>query len=169
MTVKHRDLYLYLALVCFLGIILIFIFDGYMGVYDNLTVRAGEDEQKIEDQNWERDYWSTAVEWGEKAYFYYEVDNRRFSSYKADVEVSLWHSQEKVSDILVQTVSIDSFDKEQVEWVVDTAELLPDDVSPEQGYEYTMYLKRDGIERKFVVHVRSSKMPVIIEPVPLPR
>ena len=166
MAVKHKILYLYLALACFLGIILIFIFDGYMGVYDSLIVKAGEDEQKIEDANWERDYWSTAVNWGEKAFFYYEVDNRWFSSYTADIEVSVWHSLEKVSDVLVQTVSIDSFDKKQVEWVVDAAELVPADAPSEQGYEFTIYINRGEVERRFIVHVRSSEYPVKVVPAP---
>ncbi len=166
MAAKRRNLYLYLTLACFLGIILIFVFDGYMGVYDTLTVKSGEDEQKIEGANWERDFWSTAVNWGEKAFFYYEVDNRRFSAYTADIEVSVWHSLEKVSDILVQSVSIDSFDKKQVEWVVDAAELVPADAVQSQGYEFTLYIKRGEIERRFVIHVRSNDYPVKTVPVP---
>jgi len=166
MAVKHKILYLYLALACFLGIILIFIFDGYMGTYDTLTVKSGEHEQKIEDNNWERDYWSAEVNWGEKTYFYYEVDNRRFSSYTADIEVSVWHSLEKVSDIPVQTVSINSFDKQQVEWVVDAAELVPAYAPSEQGYEFTIYINRGEVERRFIVHVRSSDYPIKVMPAP---
>jgi len=166
MAVKHKILYLYLALACFLGIVLIFIFDGYMGVYDTLTVKSGEEERKIEDATWERDYWSTAVNWGEKAYFSYEVDNRRFSTYMADIEVTAWHSLEKVSDILSQTVSINAFGKEQVEWIIDTAELVPADAPPEQGYEFTMIIQRGEIERRFIVHVRSSEYPVKVIPAP---
>lgn len=166
MSVKHKTLYLYLALACFVGIILIFVFDGYMGVYDTLIVKAGEDEQKIEDQNWEHDYRAVEVNWGEKAFFYYEVDNRRFSSYSANIGVSVWHSLEKVSDIPVQAVSIKSFDKQQVEWIVDTAVLVPADASPEQGYEFTIYINRGEIERRFIVHVRSSDYPVKVVPAP---
>lgn len=168
MAVKHRNLFLYLTLACFVGIILIFIFDGYMGVYDKLIVRAGEEEQEIETSFWERDYWSTAVAWGGKSFFYYEVDNRRFSSYAADIEVSVWHSQEKVRDLLVQPISVASFDKVQVEWVVDAAELVPADAPSEQGYEFTLFIKRGEIERRFVIHVRPSDYPIKIVP-PSPR
>jgi len=166
MAVKHRNLFLYLTLACFVGIILIFIFDGYMGVYGTLTVRAGEEEQKIETSFWERDYWSTVVDWDGKSFFYYEVDNRRFSSYTADVEVSVWHSQEKVDDLLIQPISVASFDKVQLEWVLDTAELVPADAPPEQGYEFTLFIKRGEIERRFVIYVRSSDYPVKVLPVP---
>ena len=83
MAVKHKTLYLYLALACFLGIILIFIFDGYMGVYDSLTITSGERPQKIEADQWARQekYGSSAsVERGGKVNFTYEVDNRTFST-----------------------------------------------------------------------------------------
>ncbi|MBN1176736.1 MAG: hypothetical protein JXA51_03555 [Dehalococcoidales bacterium] len=168
MAVKNKNLYLYLALVCFVGIILVFVFDGYMGIYDTLVVKSGEDEQRIEETNWERDYWSAAVGWGEKAYFYYEVDNRRFSAYTEDVEVSVWHSLEKVADIPVPSLSIGAFDKQQVEWVMDFSELVPADASSEQGYEFTLYINRGEIERKFVVHVRPGEYPVKAVPAPVP-
>ena len=163
---KSKNLYLYLTLVCFVGIILIFVFDGYMGTYDTLTVKSGEFEQTVEDVNWERDYWSTAVNWGEKAYFSYEVDNRRFSTYSTDIEVSAWHSLEKVSDILNRKISVGAFDKEQVEWVIDTAELVPEAAELSQGYEFTVYINRGDIERRFVVHVRSTESPIKAIPVP---
>jgi len=133
MTTKRRNLFLYLTLACFFGLIAIFIVDGYMGIYDTIYVTAGEHEQKIEADSWLRQdrYWSTGVERGGKAFFRYEVDNRRFSSYVADIEVSVWHSQERVHDILLQQLAIASFDKGQIEWVMDTKELLPEDVPPE--------------------------------------
>lgn len=163
---KRKNLYLYLTLVCFVGIILIFVFDGYMGTYDRLTVKSGEFEQTVEDVNWERDYWSTSVNWGEKAYFSYEVDNRRFSTYSTDIEVSVWHSLEKVSDILNQSIAVGAFDKEQVEWIIDTAELVPEEAVSSQGYEFTVYINRGDIERRFVVHVRSTESPIKAVPVP---
>jgi hypothetical protein len=169
MATKHKNLYLYLALTCFIGIILIFIFDGYMGIYDTLIVKVGEyPDQKIEADQWTQPYadFSTAVKWGGKAFFYYEVDNRFFSSYEAHVEVSVWHSLEKVSDILTQTVSLSSFGKNQIEWVVDTAGLIPANVTPEQGYEFTLLIKRGEIERRFIIFVRASEY--TIKPIPAP-
>ena len=168
MAAKRNSIYLYLALACFLGIILIFVFDGYIGVYDSLIVEAGENEEKIEADYWQRGDrdWPLDVEWGGKAFFQYEVDNRWFSTYTADVEVSVWHSQEKVADLITQELSLGSFDKGQVEWVVDTAELVPADAPSEQGYEFTIYIKRGEIERRFVVYVRSSDYPIKVMPSP---
>ncbi len=155
MAAKHKNIFLYLTLACFLGIILIFVFDGYMGIYDNLFVTTGEREDEIgrDSRPWQQ---SVAVDWGEKAFFRYEVDNRQFSGYTADIEVSVWHSQEKVADLIVQPMSLDSFDKGQLEWVLDTAELVPADISPEQGYDFTIVIKRGEIERSLIIHVRSS-------------
>ena len=168
MAAKRRNLFLYLTLACFLGLIAIFIVDGYMGIYDTLYVTAGEQEQKIEADLWLRQdrFWSTGVNRGEKAFFRYEVDNRQFSSYAADIEVSVWHSQEKVRDLMLEPISIAAFDKGELEWVVDTKEFLPGDLPPEQGYQYTVIIKRGGIERKTIVHVNPT--PYTLKPVPAP-
>ena len=161
MAAKHKNLFLYLALACFLGVILIFVFDGYMGVYDTLTMKSGEYEQKMEADFWLRPYnqASMGVERGGKVLFHYEVDNRQFSEYTADVEVSVWHSQEKVRDVLTQPLSIARFGKGQLEWTVDTAELLPRDATLEQGYQYTVILKRGGVERKVILFINPSPYP----------
>ena len=101
MATSRKNLFLYLALACFVGIIAIFIVDGYLGVYDTLYITADEREEKIEADSWLRgDYpWSTGVNWDEKTFFRYEVDNRRFSEYATTVEVSVCRMQEKVLDV----------------------------------------------------------------------
>ena len=168
MAVKRRNIFLYLTLACFLGLILVFIFDGYMGVYDTMVVTSGEYEQKIEPDQWQQKYrdFSTSVEWKGKAFFRYEVDNRQFSTYTADIGVSVWHSQEKVTDLLAQPLSVASFAKGQLEWVVDTAELVPADIPPEQGYEFTVVIKRGEIERRIITYIRPSAYPPKSIPVP---
>ena len=168
MARKRRNLFLYLTLVCFLGLIAIFIVDGYMGIYDTIHITAGEQEQEIEPDVWLRQdrYWSTGVNWGEKAFFRYEVDNRQFSSYTADIEVSVWRSQEKVRDLTSEQVSIPAFDKGQVEWVMDTKELLPGDTPPEQRYEYTVNIKMGEVERKIIVYINYPAYPSKSIPVP---
>ena len=168
MATKHRNLFLYLTLACFFGLVAIFIVDGYLGVYDTVYITAGEREQKVEPDFWLRQEWnwSTGVSWGEKVFFRYEVANRRFPSYTADIEVSVWRSQEKVRDLILQPISIAAFDNGQVEWVLDTTELLPGDTSPEQGYEYTVIIKRGAIERKIIIYINPSVYP--LKPVPAP-
>jgi len=168
MATKRRNLFLYLTLVCFFGLIAIFIVDGYMGVYDTVYVTAGEREQKIESDTWLRGdkFWSSGVNRGEKAFFRYEVDNRQFSSYTADIEVSVWRSQEKVRDLISQTMVINAFDKGQLEWVIDTTELIPSDAPPEQSYEYTVMIKRGEIERNVILYI--NPVPYPLKPAPVP-
>ena len=168
MATKRRNLYLYLTLACFFGLIAIFIVDGYMGVYDTVYVTAGEREQKIESDVWLREdkFWSSGVNREEKAFFRYEVDNRRFSGYTADIEASLWRSQEKVQDLISQPLAIDAFDKGQLEWVIDSTELIPSDAPPEQSYEYTVIIKRGEIERNVIIYI--NPVPYAIKPVPAP-
>ena len=87
------------------------------------------------------------------------MDNRQFSSYSAEIEVSVWHSQEKVLDLISQPISIAAFDKEQLEWVVDTTELKPNGVPPEQSYEFTVIINRGETERRVILSVNPSPFP----------
>ena len=48
-----KNLYLYLALACFLGIVLIFLFDGYLGVYDSLQADNGTYAQQVAAEQWQ--------------------------------------------------------------------------------------------------------------------
>jgi len=167
MAARPRNLSLYLALACFLGLIAIFVVDGYMGVYDTVYITTGEQEQIIEADFWLRDYddyyYEQAVtNWGEKVFFRYEVDNRRFQSYSANVEVSLWRSQEKVQALISQQLEIASFDKGQLEWVVDTGEL--ETVPPEEFVEYTVIIKRGELERRIILFLDRSSSPKIAVP-----
>ena len=94
------------------------------------------------------------------------MDNRKFSTYSADIELSVWHTNEKLRDLLSQPMSIAAFDKGQLEWVIDTTELLPGG-APEQGYEFTVIIKRGEIEREGIVYMY-PRTPVSIYP-PTPR
>ena len=154
MVTKRKNLYLYLTLACFVGLIAIFVVDGYLGVYDALYLPMGEREQKIEADQWQQwSEWGMAeIGWGDKAFFRYEVDNRQFSTYTADIEASVWHSQEKVQDLVSQEISIPAFDKGQLEWVIDTTGLLPGG-APEQSYQYSVIINRGEIERRIIVNV----------------
>ena len=165
MAVKHKNIFLYLTIVCFVGIILVFIVDGYMGVYDSLSITSGEYPQKIEADQWSRQdrygYAPSAnVERGGKVLFKYEVNNRQFSDYTADIEVSVWRSQEKVRDLISQELTVNSFAEGQLEWVMDTAELVPADLPPEQSYEFTVVIMRGDIERRIIVYINPSPYPV---------
>ncbi len=169
MAAKRTNLFLYLTLACFVSLIAIFIVDGYLGIYDTIYITAGEREQKIEPDFWVRQdwVWSAGVNRNEKVFFRYEVDNRQFSSYTADIEVSVWHGQEKVRDLTSQEISIAAFDKGEVGWVIDTSELLPSGIPPEQDYEFTVIIQRGEIERKIIVYINPLAYPS--KPVAPPR
>jgi len=161
MATKRKILFLYLTLACFLGLIAIFIVDGYMGIYDTIYIIAGEREEKVDPDFWlgqDRSY-SIGVNWNEKAFFNYEVDNRLFSSYSADINVSVWRSQEKVADLLSRQLTLGAFDKEQLEWIVDTTELEPNDVPTEQSYEFTVIINHGETERRVILSVNPSPFP----------
>ena len=164
MATIRKNLYLYLSLACFLGIIAIFIVDGYLGIYDTIYITAGEREEKIEPDFWlQRDipYYSFGVNEGEKIFLSYEISNRLFSSYAADIEASVWHSQEKIYELPSQHLQIDAFDKGLVDWIVDSNEFLSDDISSEQVYEFTVTIKRGQLERSIIVYL--SKLPYLNE------
>ena len=75
------------------------------------------------------------------------------------------HIHEIVADDLIT-----AFDKEQLEWILDTAELLPEGIPPEQHYEYTVIIQRGEIERKIILYINRLTYPseYPIKPVPAP-
>lgn len=161
MSTKRGNLYLYLTLVCFVGIIAVFIVDGYLGVYDTVYVTAGEREQKIEPDYWLRgNYpWETSVDEGGKVSFRYELVNRQFSQYSANIEVTVWFEQTKLKDLISRQVVVDAFGKEELEWLVDTSELRPSGLSPGRSYPFSVVIKRGEIERRIIVYVSAMVVP----------
>ncbi|GAI22763.1 unnamed protein product, partial [marine sediment metagenome] len=84
----------------------------------------------------------------------------------ADIEVSVWRMQEKLLDVLSQPIAVAPFDEGQLEWVIDTTELLPEDIPPEQSFEYTVLIKRGEIERKVILYINVPVYPSKPAPVP---
>jgi len=166
MAIRGRNLYLYLALACFVGIIAIFIADGYLGVYDTLYITVQEREREIEPDYWQQPrVYSIGAEWGELVSFKYEIDSHRFSTYSTNVEASVWRSGEKIIELLNEDISIAAFDKVTVDWVLRAEEL------EEMGYgvgEYTIKIRRGEVERKIVLNYRYPMEPVYPEEIPPP-
>ena len=169
-----RNLFLYLAIVCFLGLIAIFFFDGYMGIYDTLYITTGEWEQQIDPDYWQNQrrgyaypYYLSAI-WGEPVHFRYEIDNRRFSTYSTTVEASVWKSNEKVVDLFRQEISVSAFDNVIVEWILpaDTPERPALGVVP----EYTLKIRRGEMElgQGIILSFYSPEVPAYQKLVPPP-
>ena len=171
----RRNLFLYLALACFITIIGIFIVDGYMGIYDTVYVTAGEWERKIAPDYWQRQlrgyaypYHVGAIKWGETVHFRYQIDNRRFSTYSTTVEASVWKSNEKVVNLFSQNISVSAFDKVTVDWTLPAQELEKAGLGIG---EYTVRIKRGEVElgRGIILGFRYPEEPVYPKVVPPPR
>jgi hypothetical protein len=173
MTTKgKRGFYLHLAIVCFVGIIAVFVIDGYLGVYDTFYVTAGEHEQEIAPDYWLRSRhngysypFQVGAEWGQAVYFRYEIDNRCFSSYSTFIYASLWKEDKKLFDLFSGNRTIAAFHRTTVEWALDSDEFQSRGLSVG---EYTMKVERAGIERKIIVAYYVAHSELVYPAYPLP-
>ena len=150
MTIKSkRNLYLYLAIACFIGIIAIFV-DGYLGIYDTIYITTGEWERTVGEA-----YYSIRADGDEKVVFRYELDNRRLLSYSTSIQASVWKENEKVLDLFSQDkLIIKPFDKAMVEWTLDSEELQSQGFYAGNNTEYTVKIERNGVEWRISVTYR---------------
>ena len=173
MAVKHKNLFLFLALSCFVGIILIFIFDGYIGVYDRLVIDNNQYVQTVEGDQWPQQerfggIVSVSVERGGRVDFTYTVENHRLSEYSETVEVSLWSNKVKIADLLSQHISIPAFDEENVTWSINTDDIIPAGFPDEQNYTFNIRIIRGDIEREINIYVYPSAAAIKTIPIPVP-
>ena len=155
-----RNLYLYLALICFAGILTIFVADGYLGIYDTLYITVQEREQKIESDYWQQRWakesgYHSDAQWEEPVSFKYEIENRSFSMYSANVESSLWKSGERIIELLDENIAIAPFDKATMNWMLRPEELEEAGFSPG---EYTVQITHGGVARKIVMRIRERSV-----------
>ncbi len=169
----RRNLFLYLAIACFAALIAIFIVDGYLGIYDTVYVTAGERQEIIKPEYWLQRYpappeaakmsYYIRAEWGQKVFFRYKIDNRRFSSYSTLVQASVWKENEKVLDLFSEEKSVKPFDKAMVEWTLSTQDLEKADFGVDERDQYTVKIEHGEVERRIVVDLR---YPREVEPTP---
>lgn len=169
----RKNIYLYLTLACFLGIILIFVFDGYIGLYDTLTVANGEFPVTISADQWQArgvpDFTpTTSANYGDKLTFTYKLDNRHFSAYKPVINVSVWKNQVKLADLLSTTLTAKAFGKAQADWVFDTTQFASANITAGTNYDFTMVIQRGDIQRKVIIYIYQGVNPEKIIPVPQP-
>jgi len=166
-----KNLFLYLALACFVSLIAIFVFDGYMGLHDTLHITTAEYEQTVEADQWDRwdrfdDYKPSAeTAWGDKVLFSYEVNNRRFASYDTTIQVSLWKEDDKILDLVAEDTALEPFDEAQLEWTLTTQELEKAGLGIDN---YTLQINRGDIERKIIVRFYSAEDSAYPKPLPSP-
>ena len=177
---SKSNLYLYLALVCFVGILVIFVADGYLGIYDTLYITVQESEQVIEPDYWQQPWgkesgYSIGTKMGEPAYFRYKIDNRTLSTYLSDVKVSVWKGGEEIIQLLDEDVEVAPFENVTLDWTLRSEELEKGGFVVGEYGEYTVRISLGEIERKIIlsfyryypeVPVPPEKMP--LQPVPVP-
>jgi hypothetical protein len=176
MTAKHNSLYLFLALACFVGIILIFVFDGYMGVYDTLAMDNGQFQQTVEGDQWARQekyggFVSVPVERGGRIDFTYTVENHRFTEYSADIKITLWQNKAQIGDIGFipdEPLIIPAFNKKELTWSITPDYIIPADYPAEQSYNVNMEIKRGDIVRQVNVNIYASQTAAKTIPLPAP-
>ena len=181
MTNKRRNLFLYLALACFGGIIALLVMGGCLGIFDTIYITThgytsptttGQQEIKVEptfwlrpdyDWAWDPPYVVIEVVANEKVYFRYEQDKRRLSSYAANIEISVWsanmevspwRAQERVLSLVSEPIVVAPFGKGQVEGVLDTSKLELGQIPPDQyeySVKYSVVIKHGEIERKVLL------------------
>ena len=143
----RRDLFLYLAIACFIGLIAVFIGDGYIGVHDTVYITADEYTQEISPDFWQRQRqpypYSIGARWDDSVHFRYQIENHRFSIYSATVEASVWKSNVKVADLFREDIMISGLDSEDMEWTLSSQELAR--AGMEIG-QYTVKIKRGDTE-----------------------
>ena len=172
MAAKHiGNRWLYLTVACFLGIVAIFFVDGYMGIYDTVWITAGDSSYNIEPDYWERSwakndgYHIGGVTQGDLMQFRYQVDNRRFSDRYIKIEASLWRSGREVGQLFTGGGSVGAFKSSPVyQWTLDTTGL---NVSGE--HNYTVRVKRGGVERKIYFQLTPLEGYFFVIPSPPPR
>ena len=172
---KGKGLYLYIAMVCLVGIIAIFIVDGYLGIYDTLNITVQESEREIGPDYWQ-DTWAgdrgyhIRGEWGEPIFFRYEIDNRGFSAYAPNIEVTIWKSSELIAELLNENIDVGAFDKISRDWTLSPEILVEAGYEP-KGYDtdqYSIKIKHGNVERKIIVEFHSTDMPGYPGQVPSP-
>jgi len=162
-SLLKRNIYLGLTLAFFLSLISVFVFDGYMGVYDTVRVTTTQEgEQVMEPDSWLHDDYDYRhyvwTEEGQDISFHYELENRCLSDYTANVEVAIWFGETKHSTLLSQAVTVPSFDTEEFSWTIATGTLRPGDIAANYDFEFSVVIERDGVELRIVVHVSAREV-----------
>jgi len=147
----HRNLYLFLALACLLGIVLVFVFDGYMGVRDSVWVTGVDGERSVGDdlgRGGEHQYYSLEVEVpadGE-INIRYELENRCFRGYTEDVRAIIRHENMTVAELTSGVVSLSPLAAEGFLWTVDVDEYAPAEWGVNRYYSLMLIIYRGGTD-----------------------
>lgn len=149
---KVKNLGLYIGILCAIGIMAIFFFDAYIGIYDTLYVTGDGWDVEI---TFDRSYPEFGTEYGEAIYFTYAVTNNMFEEYDTYIEASVWRGYEKNLTLFSANESIKPFDNTTVKWVLETEKLEP-------NTNYILKINTDTFERILPMYFHQPPKEVII-------
>jgi hypothetical protein len=157
----RRNLYLYLALACFLGIVLIFLFDGYLGLYDSLAASNGSYQQEVPVEEWQNPDryggpYGMSLDQNGYLDFTYKVANRRFAGYSAEVVVTLTDINGVKSELLRQTLSAGAFQTGELTWTLQGADLLPASTPQNVNPSVTLTIQRGSETRVISLYINRN-------------
>jgi len=166
-----RMVYLYLALACFLGIVLIFLFDGYLGIYDSLTASNPSYQQEVPVEQWQnpdRYGGPYGMSIDENGYldFTYKVANRRFTGYSAEVVVTLTDLNGVKTELLRQTLTAGAFQTGEITWTVQGTDLLPAGTAQTVNPMVNLEIQRGDVAR--VISLYINRLPITQKVLPAP-
>jgi hypothetical protein len=158
---KHNSVFLFLALACFLGIVIIFVADGYMGLYDSLLLDTGTYQQNITADQWARPEryggsFNVGAPSNGKIDFTYTVENHRFSGYNAPLQVSLLYNDVNIKNVLSQEINTPAFGKQIFQWTIDSASLVTTNFTAGQNYYFNVDIKRGNITREVILNIYAA-------------
>jgi hypothetical protein len=168
----RKNLYLFLAIFCFLALIAVIINGGYLGVFDTLYITSAINQEVIGTDVLMQPEVTPSYRYlparqilpGIKNSFTYELENRRFSPYETRLEVTLWgDSQPGPLLLLSQNLNITPFNKARLEWSIDPQDLSSRDF---QGGLYSLRINRNGLERRIILTYPAY--PIKPFPAPMP-
>lgn len=169
-TKRPKRLFLYLAIGCFAGLVAIFIVDGYLGIYDTFHISVGEyPRHTIAADYWLRQdsgdyiarpgtsegdkfaYCCVSANWDQQITFEYVIENHHTSSHATEVRASVWQENSKITDLLIQDVSIPPLDEVTTEWTLSSADLGITEPVAGRTYDYTVRVSRGDVERRIII------------------
>src|SRR3972149_3696929 len=144
-----RNVYLYLALACFLGIVLIFLFDGYLGVYDSLKADNGNYVQEIPTEQWQNPgrfgpSFSMGIDEAGYLNFTYRVDNRRFTGYSEPVVVTATDTAGATTELLRENLTAGAFGQGEVTWTIRGSDVVPAGAAPTLTFHVRLTIQPGG-------------------------
>ncbi len=164
---KARLVYLYIAIACFTGIILIFVFDGYMGRVRTLEIDNGRytqvfDEQWMQEQS---NQWTPSfnAQPDDTITFTYTLENRVFSDIDEDFRVYL---KDEPDTIFVEDViSAGAFGTDSITWTIETNDLLPPSYTAgnEFNFEFVISAGEEELELNIMIFAQVTMAKVTME------